>query len=203
MSQRNQHKATARSLRAALQERGIQLSHGECLDVVARASGLKNWNVLSAMLDKDQGAATDERCDFCGLSGRVFTGAFSGAICLSCAEGWVDGAHHRDLRERLDDAGEAFLSGKTTTELERYASVVARKLGEKERAIEQMSAFLAGLAPETVDLRPGMETVRWKWLATRTPAEVVGHRDGQLIELERSRAAGALVAEQLRTRRAT
>jgi hypothetical protein len=40
-------------------------------------------------------------------------------------------------------------------------------------------------------------------IATRTAAEVAGHRDGQLIELDRSRAAGALIAEQLRTRRAT
>jgi hypothetical protein len=33
-----------------LKDRNIELSHGECLDLVARQAGLQDWNVLSARL---------------------------------------------------------------------------------------------------------------------------------------------------------
>ncbi len=42
-------KLAAKHLRSALKERSIDLSHGECLDLVARELGLKDWNVLAAM----------------------------------------------------------------------------------------------------------------------------------------------------------
>lgn len=44
-------KAMAKTLRAELAAREIDLSHGECLDIVARQFGLENWNVLSARLN--------------------------------------------------------------------------------------------------------------------------------------------------------
>lgn len=43
-------KAMAKSLSAELARRSIVLSHGECLDIVARQFGLDNWNVLSDRL---------------------------------------------------------------------------------------------------------------------------------------------------------
>jgi hypothetical protein len=49
-------KAMARSLRSALGDRQVELSHGECLDIVARQFGLDNWNVLSAKIDAADGA---------------------------------------------------------------------------------------------------------------------------------------------------
>lgn len=49
-------KAMARALRSALGEKKVELSHGECLDIVARQFGLDNWNVLSAKIDATDGA---------------------------------------------------------------------------------------------------------------------------------------------------
>jgi hypothetical protein len=46
-------KTAAKRLRTALRERNIDLSHGECLDLVARQLGLKNWNVLAAKLSRE------------------------------------------------------------------------------------------------------------------------------------------------------
>jgi hypothetical protein len=43
-------KTAAKRLRTALKDQNIELSHGECLDLVARQAGLKDWNVLSARL---------------------------------------------------------------------------------------------------------------------------------------------------------
>ncbi len=46
-------KAMAKSVRAALAEKAIDISHSEALEIVARQLGFDNWNVLSARLEKD------------------------------------------------------------------------------------------------------------------------------------------------------
>jgi len=44
-------KAMAKSLRAELLSRAqVDLSHGECLEIVARQFGVDNWNILSAKI---------------------------------------------------------------------------------------------------------------------------------------------------------
>lgn len=47
-------KAMAKSLRAALAERNVALSHGECLELVARQLGFTDWNTLSARLATEE-----------------------------------------------------------------------------------------------------------------------------------------------------
>ena len=49
-------KAMAKSLRHALAERKLELSHSDCLDIVSRQFGLANWNTLSALIE---GATAD------------------------------------------------------------------------------------------------------------------------------------------------
>ncbi|SDG91447.1 glyoxalase superfamily protein [Pelagibacterium luteolum] len=41
-------KTMAKALRGALADRGVSLSHGQCLDLVAKQFGFADWNVLSA-----------------------------------------------------------------------------------------------------------------------------------------------------------
>ena len=43
-------KAMARRLREALAERGAHFAHTDCLELIARSFGLKDWHVLSAMI---------------------------------------------------------------------------------------------------------------------------------------------------------
>ena len=43
-------KLAAKRLAAALKDRKIDISHGECLDIVARQFGVKDWNVMAAKL---------------------------------------------------------------------------------------------------------------------------------------------------------
>ena len=44
-------KVMAKALREELARRNVALSHGECLDIVARQFGLDNWNILAAKLE--------------------------------------------------------------------------------------------------------------------------------------------------------
>jgi catechol 2,3-dioxygenase-like lactoylglutathione lyase family enzyme len=43
-------KAMAKTLRASLESRGVDISHSECLEIVARQFGVDTWNVLSAAI---------------------------------------------------------------------------------------------------------------------------------------------------------
>lgn len=44
-------KAMAKTMRQALAERGVAITHGEALEIVARQFGLASWNILSAQID--------------------------------------------------------------------------------------------------------------------------------------------------------
>ena len=47
-------KTMARSLRDALGNRNVQLSHSDCLEIVARQFGLADWNTLVAKLPTEE-----------------------------------------------------------------------------------------------------------------------------------------------------
>jgi Glyoxalase superfamily protein len=44
-------KAMARTLRDALKANAIEITHSECLELIAKTFGCENWNVLSAMIE--------------------------------------------------------------------------------------------------------------------------------------------------------
>jgi uncharacterized glyoxalase superfamily protein PhnB len=46
-------KAMAKSLRDGLTDKGIDLTHSECLELVARALGVADWNTLAAAIATD------------------------------------------------------------------------------------------------------------------------------------------------------
>jgi Glyoxalase superfamily protein/ClpX C4-type zinc finger len=81
-------KAMAKSLRAALAERNVSLSHGECLEIIARQLGVADWNTLTAkMLAEEQRLARSERtdaatpqqsCSFCGRAQPAIRRLFEG-----------------------------------------------------------------------------------------------------------------------------
>jgi hypothetical protein len=48
-------KAMAKSLRTSLAARRVLLSHGECLEMVAKQFGFADWNTLSVKLDVESG----------------------------------------------------------------------------------------------------------------------------------------------------
>lgn len=50
-------KAMARRLRDALAQKDVALTHTECLELIARSFGLKDWQVLAAMIEADANPA--------------------------------------------------------------------------------------------------------------------------------------------------
>jgi Glyoxalase superfamily protein/ClpX C4-type zinc finger len=79
-------KAMAHALREALKAKAVETTHSDCLELLAKAFGYENWNILSAEIAAAQPRAADERaispagaqtgsgppktlyCTFCGNS---------------------------------------------------------------------------------------------------------------------------------------
>lgn len=63
----DQLKKDARSLGVFLKEKGVSLSHGACLDAIARINNHKNWHTLSA-LNADKTDSKEETLNSISLS---------------------------------------------------------------------------------------------------------------------------------------
>ena len=99
-------KAMARALRDALKARTIETTHAEALELIAKAFGYENWNILSAKIGTAEPAASDERtlsvaaqndptppktlyCSFCSKSQHDVRKLIAGPtvfICDECVE---------------------------------------------------------------------------------------------------------------------
>jgi ClpX C4-type zinc finger/Glyoxalase superfamily protein len=98
-------KAMAHALRDALKCRAVETTHSDCLELMAKAFGYENWNILSAKIEMarpraiDAGvspAATPERavpetlyCSFCAKSQHDVRRLIAGPsvyICDECVE---------------------------------------------------------------------------------------------------------------------
>ena len=63
-------KLMAKHLRQGLAERGVELSHSACLELVARQFGVADWNILSARIDAASGGSTLALPDGWHIDGR-------------------------------------------------------------------------------------------------------------------------------------
>src|SRR5215470_33944 len=98
-------KLMARVLREALREKAIETTHGECLELIAKAFGFENWNILSAKIETAESREPDGRafppagahdpvvkntvsCSFCGKTQREVETMIAGPppifICNEC-----------------------------------------------------------------------------------------------------------------------
>jgi hypothetical protein len=100
-------KAMAHVLRDALTAKAVKTTHSECLELIAKAFGYENWNILSAKIQAAEPREGDKRapspagvhetvaqntlsCTFCGKTqhevGTLIAGPSSTFICDECVE---------------------------------------------------------------------------------------------------------------------
>ena len=53
-------KAMARALRDALKAKAVETTHSEALELIAKAFGYENWNILSAKIEAAEPAASSD-----------------------------------------------------------------------------------------------------------------------------------------------
>ena len=96
-------KAMAHSLRDALKAKAIQTTHSESLELIAKAFGYDNWNILSAKIEAakpspvaagaissagtaDLGSPKTLYCSFCGKSQHDVRKLIAGPLVYICDE---------------------------------------------------------------------------------------------------------------------
>jgi hypothetical protein len=104
-------KVMARALRDALKAKAVETTHAEALELIAKAFGYQNWNILSAKIETAEPEADEERtpsvaaqndpappktlyCSFCGKSQhevrKLIAGPPPSFICDECVELCID-----------------------------------------------------------------------------------------------------------------
>src|ERR1700761_5192656 len=95
-------KTMAHALRAALKDRAIETAHSDSLELIAKAFGYDNWNVLSAKIEAakpspvaagaissagaDPGPPKTLHCSFCGKSQHDVRKLIAGPLVYICDE---------------------------------------------------------------------------------------------------------------------
>jgi hypothetical protein len=91
-------KAMAHSLRDALKTKSMEITHSDALELIAKAFGYDNWNILSAKIDAAQappGATVSPQgltpqpvlyCSFCGKSQYDVSKLVAGPAVFICDE---------------------------------------------------------------------------------------------------------------------
>jgi ribosomal protein S18 acetylase RimI-like enzyme len=123
-------KAMARSLRAQLHERGLELSHGECLDLVARQLGHRDWNVLAARAPRASLVQIRRSCEWVAMNGEQELGRITAdrrpndRWYVAC-DTWYDAAHDALVATVADDLAQdlyAIVADTDEDGLRRYAA---------------------------------------------------------------------------------
>src|SRR5262249_28598792 len=119
-------KTMAHALRDALKAKSVETTHSESLELIAKAFGFDNWNILSARIEAAQPRAPDGtaepnpqatlHCTFCGKSQHdvrtLIAGPASTYICDECVtvcNDVIDGQDDRaflGLLEADEEAGD-------------------------------------------------------------------------------------------------
>jgi ClpX C4-type zinc finger/Glyoxalase superfamily protein len=140
-------KAMAHTLRDALKAKAIETSHSECLELIAKAFGYENWNILSAKIEAARSGVPDASapsragaigpqsintlyCSFCGKSQHEVRKLIAGPtvfVCDECVELCNDIIENEDIMNLFaedDERGDqsypaafANVRGKSTEQL--------------------------------------------------------------------------------------
>jgi RimJ/RimL family protein N-acetyltransferase len=101
-------KAMARILRVQLHELGLDLSHGVCLDIVARQLGHRDWNVLAARTRHPSLVQVRRSCEWVAMNGEREMGRITATKrpndrwFVAC-DTWFDAAHEALVATVADD----------------------------------------------------------------------------------------------------
>ena len=133
-------KAMAHSLRDALKGNAIQTTHSESLELIAKAFGYDNWNILSAKIDAAQSrssSATSPQnrtpqekllfCSFCYKSQHEVQKLIAGPtvfICDECVDLCIDIVDENLLR--LIEGDESSARAMSTERLQHYVEHAAK-----------------------------------------------------------------------------
>jgi hypothetical protein len=212
-------KVMAHALRDGLKAKAVETTHGECLELLAKAFGCESWNVLSAKIEAAQSPEPDRRthdpvtkkvlsCSFCGKTQYEVKELIAGPppvfVCDECVglcNDVIDDQDFSRLLEADEERGDrsypavlAYLRGKSTDQLTPY--VEHRKKGAERWRLElqQTKRILAMRDDEVVPETDVLATPRFAFLKSRTKEDLLAFQHELERRLKRYEDAQPLVA---------
>jgi hypothetical protein len=148
-------KSMAHSLRDALKAKTIEITHSEALELIAKAFGYDNWNILSAKIDTAQqpsGATAGQGpapqqvlyCSFCGKSQHDVSKLVAGPavfICDECVDICSDIIDEKLLR--LSEGDEETARIMSTDRLLHYVEHATKGERRNRLVLERIDRMLA------------------------------------------------------------
>src|SRR5689334_8329826 len=195
-------KVMAHSLRDALKAKTVVISHSESLELIARAFGYDNWNILSAKIGTTQPGSSPVTgpqgpepkqilyCSFCGKSQHEVTKLVAGpavCICNECVDICVD-VTDEQLR-RLAEGDEAAARAMSTDRLLHYVEHARKGEQRNRRALQHIDRMLEARR-DAVSMDDDMlRSARLMHLKNKTRDELLSMRSfpqDQLTRFERA-----------------
>ena len=212
-------KVMAHALRDGLKAKAVETTHGECLELLAKAFGCESWNVLSAKIEAAQSPEPDRRthdpvtkkvlsCSFCGKTQYEVKELIAGPpplfVCDECVglcNDVIDDQEFSRLLEADEERGDrsypavlAYLRGKSTDQLTLYVER-RRKGAERWRLeLQQTRRILAMRDDEVVPETDVLATPRFAFLKSRTKEDLLAFQHQLERRLRRYEDAQPLVA---------
>jgi ClpX C4-type zinc finger/Glyoxalase superfamily protein len=180
-------KAMARSLRDALKVKAVETTHSESLELIAKAFGCENWNVLSAKIDAARPGAGSTvgvpdptlpeilYCSFCGKSQHEVRKLVAGPavyICDECVDLCTDIVDEQLLRLIEGDAQAA--SSMSTERLLHYVEHASKGEQRSSLALERIGRLIASRENRDPAADSMLASDEFRQLKTKTPEELLG-----------------------------
>ena len=146
-------KAMARSLRDALSAKALPTTYSESLELIAKAFGYDNWNILAAKIDAAQPRADVQKstghgnllsCSFCGKNQHEVRKLVAGPavfICDECVDLCIDFVDDQLLR--LIEGDECSARAMSTDRLLHYVEHALSGAQRSRSALQRIERVLA------------------------------------------------------------
>jgi hypothetical protein len=212
-------KAMAHALRDGLKAKAVEITHSECLELLAKAFGCESWNVLSAKIAATQSPAPDPQardpephkalcCSFCGKTQHEVRTLIAGPpplfVCDECVglcNDIIDDNEFLRLLVADEERGDRsytaaleYLRGKSTDQLTSY--VAGREKGAESRRLElqQIRRLLEMRDDEVTPETDVLATPRFAFLKNMTREDLLSSQRRLERDLKRYEGARPLVA---------
>jgi ClpX C4-type zinc finger/Glyoxalase superfamily protein len=193
-------KVMAHALRDGLSAKAVEITHSECLELLAKAFGCESWNVLSAKIKARQSPQAARRahdpvrkkllsCSFCGKTQHEVKELIAGPSVFVCDEcvglcnDIIDDNEFSRLLQADEESGDRsyaaameYLRSKSTHQLTRHVAACQKGAERRRLEVQQIKRKLAMRDDEVAPEGDVLATPRFAFLKNMTRQDLIARQ---------------------------